>query len=401
MKIDASQRTLYALGFLHPRSRLSRFKLNSLIESKVISTVGIVYRQCGEGKGTHHDHYTLQKNASTRTCILKPSGLSTEPFNIYMKQVTHHLPFEIDVKTIDEETPSSREFGLLFIPGASKQSYDHKDFQKRKDYQTSLIKKARLEGRPILAICGGCWQLWQEFEGRLKVVKDHNYRGGMMRIKETTGKVGHNKQIHRIRFLSKNLMISRVMTKNSEDTTLQSVNSVHWLAPSEEKIPKFLEVSALSVADETLAPKVVHQDETRLLNPEECIEAFESKYGAPIIGIQWHPEAYYKNTKDISIVDYMIQAGKTYLIKKNLLDELKDLFNEKLNKTTLKWTHLSKVTPEEPSLITTKKSSRKPVSLVKRKRKKTVSLKQQSEDIRKFFRQFVHNNTQVDSKIGF
>ena len=62
--------------------------------------------------------------------------------------------------------------------------------------------------------------------------------------------------------------------------------------------------------------------------PEEnVIEAAETCYGAPVILVQWHPEAFNSDDTDgkyhRSILAYMAKAGDTYYLKQKMLSELK------------------------------------------------------------------------------
>ena len=59
------------------------------------------------------------------------------------------------------------------------------------------------------------------------------------------------------------------------------------------------------------------------------IEAFEMKHGAPTVGIQWHPEAYFKqrptpeDKRHTNILKSMAEAGDAYQAKRRMLGELK------------------------------------------------------------------------------
>jgi gamma-glutamyl-gamma-aminobutyrate hydrolase PuuD len=334
--LHSTQKTLWQVGVYSQnkhKSLISKATKAYLAHSK--PPVGIALRQCGGGKGAYYDHYTLQLTTQTPTVVLKQETMKIANFVEQLRQVTHSLQYEVsnieDYKTSAEATP--KEFGLLFIPGVSRKSYEREDFEVRKQFQSDLIKRAVLEGRPILAICGGCWQLWEEFGGKVKEVKGHSYRAGMPRILDTTGKVGYNKQIHRLNLEADSHILCGAMMLPSFENQSPTVNSVHWLAPSDEIVPSFLDVSAKSVADESIAPKITRDGETRVINPDTCIEAFESKNGVPIIGVQWHPEAYTKNSPEsykprnqISILKYMIESGKSFQLKKKMVCELKNIF---------------------------------------------------------------------------
>ena len=51
---------------------------------------------------------------------------------------------------------------------------------------------------------------------------------------------------------------------------------------------------------------------------------FESNMGAPILGIQWHPEGYNGDGAPVhkNLLNYMRLAGDAYAAKRNMLKEL-------------------------------------------------------------------------------
>jgi gamma-glutamyl-gamma-aminobutyrate hydrolase PuuD len=170
--------------------------------------------------------------------------------------------------------------------------------------------------------------------GKIRSVDDHNYRGGMPQIKESTGKVGHNKQMHKIKLKDDAYLLKASMTiKQKEGFVVNDsipVNSVHSHAVDEKFIPPWFTISATTVQDDALAPLSVDGTK-RLLKPEEdSVEAFESAYGAPWLGIQWHLEAYTSNTDpkyfpDIhrNILKYMMQSGQVYQQRQEIVQEIK------------------------------------------------------------------------------
>lgn len=369
VKIQNNQRTLKQFGF-HSKRKHREIVERTIRASTIAPTpaTGISYRDCGGGKGAFWDHYTIQNNTQAPTVIVKSASTSTRLFGHYVRQSTLEFPAGIENLNISSTAPSPKrsatprspsrcasssrspireaapqqdqidplrananiQYGLLFIPGMSRESKEAEEFPERSEFEFAEIRKAQLVGRPILAVCGGSWTLWRAFGGTLRPVKEHNYRGGMPRLDAERGHVQYNKQIHRIELTEEGCILSGGMQINPEDNVHPSVNSVHWLAPSESAIPRALQVSAYALADPNLAPNIPVGGETRPLNPERCIEAFESVFGAPILGVQWHFEAYgSKNVAKVDeahhtgILNYMMLAGKTFQLKQTLLAELK------------------------------------------------------------------------------
>lgn len=57
------------------------------------------------------------------------------------------------------------------------------------------------------------------------------------------------------------------------------------------------------------------------------MESFESLLGAPIIGVQWHPEGYDSN-KDSShsnLLRYMALAGQAYAGKRTIIQQIQEM----------------------------------------------------------------------------
>jgi len=77
------------------------------------------------------------------------------------------------------------------------------------------------------------------------------------------------------------------------------------------------------------------------MSPESAtVEAFESSWGAPTVGIQWHPEGYnlddqklhqrknsqyFKPAEQIRLLRYLAQAGDAYAHKRGMILQLRQL----------------------------------------------------------------------------
>jgi len=100
-------------------------------------------------------------------------------------------------------------------------------------------------------------------------------------------------------------------------------NSVHTTAMSPSIIPSNMKIAAKSLQCDDSPANRSPQD--------NVIEAVETCYGAPMLLIQWHPEAF--NTDDPdgeyhrNILTYMARAGDTYYWKQKMLLELKRQFS--------------------------------------------------------------------------
>lgn len=333
----ADQRTIFqVLNTEDPKLKRIKKTIETNTQTTNKAPIVIPYRKDGNGKGAHFDHLSFQILTNMETQIAYEESTSPRSFSDYLSNQTHALKYgemnqfgNIIPKIFD--LGSHLNNGLLVIPGTMRSDFDKKtpDYITRKQHQNALIKEASLRGQPVIALCGGAWELFGYFGGGLVDVKDHNYGGGMPRIKDTTGKIGNNKQLHRIQLLNKAYILKGAMQYENYKhvNPYPPVNSVHWKAPSPENFPKNFVVSAVSKKDDELAP--VGRNKKKM-QPEQCIEAFESAHGAPMLGILWHSEAYTANTESKffpqqhkQLLFYMALAGVSYMLKQNMLEELK------------------------------------------------------------------------------
>ncbi|OJX14055.1 MAG: hypothetical protein BGO77_01690 [Caedibacter sp. 37-49] len=302
--------------------KVDRKKITSAKPAPIV----IAFRDEGSGKGAFYDHYTVQKATKYPTLISAHPKMRLKSLKDHSKTITYRLKHGVEQEgqVIPESIDNFSDQGLLFIPGRIR---DNEFEPVRKEHEENILKQARLRGQPILAVCAGSWRLWEALGGKLEEVSDHSYGGGMIRLNEM-GKIGYNKQIHRIKVES-NTLLNDIMNI-SKETDRPSVNSVHWKAPSEKKIPSLVRVSAKAVADNKIAPNT--RQGTQMKPQNDTIEAFENQYGAPLLGIQWHPEAYTKNDSDemtpdkhIAILEFMAKAGQAYHHKRLMLKELEEV----------------------------------------------------------------------------
>ncbi len=301
----------------------------------VKSPIAISYRDEGNGKGAFYDHYTIRRITQTLTVMGTTPAIPTTAFANYLNYRAGHNEFGLSLNTnLPESHPSVFEYaGLLFIPGRARETEDKRPavHEARTKHEQKLIREAVLHGQPILAVCAGSWQLWEYFGGHTVNVTDHNYGAGMPRILNN-GKVGYNKQIHRIKINAHSLLAASMgYTAATVQQARPSVNSVHWAAPDTNSTPDALTVTAYSVRDDSIAPNS-RQGGTMAVQANTA-EAFETKHGAPILGVQWHPEAYNVDDKasmssknQLSVLQYMAEAGHTYQNRRRVVQELKDKF---------------------------------------------------------------------------
>jgi len=299
-----------------------------------------------DAQGMLFDHMRFQQITQFPTRTLVPSDQALEKkiegvFFSVLKQHPAQLPYgekNPDQITYPPFVQSSAGAGLLLIPGRVR-AVEDEPIRLIHEYQ--VIRGALNRGQPILAVCAGLWRVWEQMvvwtkypdemnlpaqnlshwhekNKTLVDVKDHNYNGGMIRLDALGTGASYNVQIHDI-VVRPNTMVGAPLKSQNYRTT---ANSVHWKAVNPQKGPKNITISATSASNPSLQKKSRQGD---WMQPEEgAAEAFESTFGAPIMGLQWHPEGY--KTTDAGgfhskVVKFMAQAGSAYAAKRAMLKE--------------------------------------------------------------------------------
>lgn len=337
-------------------NRLARLRKTSTPRAPII----ISYRghqTDKDGVGMVFDHMRLQELTRVATKVLLPdiSGMAViETIKIYFKnslwengaqltfgnavrhQYINPKPPKNEetnnnvVKVIvePEYTTNPSEDGLLLIPGRAR-AIENESI--RLAHEFKVIKQALNRGQPMLGICAGSWRVWIQclewinnpsrksstewtniINNSLIDVKDHCY-AQMLSLKVNGRDCGYNKEIHDVILADSNL-------KQISGITRMTVNSVHWKAINPNTVIKNFRSCATSAVNPNIE---VHHRNKSLMIPQDCVEAFESVFGAPILGIQWHLEGYDRGTPHARILDYMAKAGDAYSAKRKMLAQFR------------------------------------------------------------------------------
>jgi|GEM_PF-4261160 len=280
--------------------------------------------------GAFFDHYVMRNISGHNTKIRAPASTNFNTFNKFINTDTtlalgvgDNLGEREIPEVFDNKAPPQ---GLLFIPGNARD-----DDYEREQYENELLKRAKLYGQPVLTICGGSWKLYKFFGGVVNTVTDHCYSS--MPYIVSNGGIGNNVQVHRIMF-NPNTMVKSAMSLWSNKTYTPSqfpkVNSVHWKVPDITNVPGDLEISALSVPGEWS----VNGRQGKMNSEAGTVEAFETKFGAPMVGVLWHLEAYFSNKdysyedeRHLNLIKYMAIAGDAFGAKQNMLKEFKQKYS--------------------------------------------------------------------------
>jgi gamma-glutamyl-gamma-aminobutyrate hydrolase PuuD len=213
---------------------------------------------------------------------------------------------------------------------------------RREAFEIRLMQKAKSQGIPLLAVCAGSWRLTSAYGGKTFAVPDehvkyHEEWGGAERNPDRTALLKSKTMLHGLHSAAqrnKTLIFSGGVAQkhlaNSSNpnqeyaTNSIAVNSTHWrVSPPPESQPG----TDFNRHFETTALDAVHK----------TVEAYESKFGAPTIAVQWHPELVLPEVrnKDGSrsivpaykthrmLLEGLVESGLSYKRKKTVLRDLK------------------------------------------------------------------------------
>jgi gamma-glutamyl-gamma-aminobutyrate hydrolase PuuD len=348
------------------RSPASRAKVAALVSHaienrrrKVHSPVTIVHREEGRGTGAFWDHYTTQKMTGRPTLALHPAEV--KPTIVSHVEGTekrgHNYRGAMPVtapSTISSEFGSGS--GLLMIAGTnvgleSEQPRRHREHtptreaavrhSRREQLERELLREARLTGRPVLAVCGGSWRLLEAYGGQTRLVDANTHQSRVMPFLRADGLVGGGSHIreHGLRIGDDRSVLSAAMQSGTRTNLPTSVNSVHWAVADERRRNELTGVARLPSSSLTESGEQMLQVTARGVTSQRrpypglsqaelqerhryAVEAFETRHGAPMLGLQWHPEAYNPNQPEYhanrNVLNFMAGAGDAYEARRSV-----------------------------------------------------------------------------------
>jgi gamma-glutamyl-gamma-aminobutyrate hydrolase PuuD len=294
-----------------------------------------------DGMGMVYDHLRFQSVTDHWTRPYAPQNVRAAVEQFFSQAVKNHgvtFPIKLTPKRAYNKpnvTAVCNEAGLLVIPGRVRAIEDE---PVRLAFETKIIREALNRGQPILAICAGAWRLFDELKdwidtpkaevalnkwrntASLIEVKDHVY-SQMIGLKKKDVQATYNVAIHGVKFVQ-GTHVQKMVSRKGYHQKSQSVNSVHWKAINPRSLPMNVEISAHSEIDDKIRLKNRHGE---WMEPTEgSVEAFEMMFGAPVVGIQWHPEAYEESNPSGRLLKAMAKAGDAYYAKTLMLKEFKE-----------------------------------------------------------------------------
>lgn len=168
----------------------------------------------------------------------------------------------------------------LFIPGGQDRDSEGSNEQTtRHAYEQALVKEARSIGMPTLAVCGGSRAFAKAFGAQ---------ETRLSKSQRRIHKQKTSSQAHGLSFPEPHSILGGA---SPTPGTLDQINSTH------EKIADLstvdmLPTSSIGIDTPEQELRVTATDEAN--NPE----GFETRYGAPMVGVTSHPEAIYRGSGD-------------------------------------------------------------------------------------------------------
>jgi len=341
------------VGFSISRSASGR-KAKSLLVSRKLTAanpikrqpITITHREDAFGSGAFWDHYT------TRSTTGRTTEVSHDPAvrpTLEAPGARKQGKYKGDLPGGLPQSSRGTGKGLLMITGGNygldsekprnaehvpKEGGARARHGQRVAHEAGLLRQAQLTGRPVLGICGGSWRVLESYGGSTVGVKPKTHQTKKMPYLTTKGVVAKVASQHGLS-MARRSMLSSVF-KDDAGQTPDRVNSAHW-AVAEESSPGLLKgTPTIGTKKQPLllvsargstpggAPYINSGDKHA-----HSVEAFETRHGAPAMGIQWHPEAYGGDFPQSHIqankrlLNWMAQAGDAYEARRDMTAQFK------------------------------------------------------------------------------
>jgi gamma-glutamyl-gamma-aminobutyrate hydrolase PuuD len=239
---------------------------------------------------------------------------------------------------------------MVYIPGSSfdpeaEHCVDHpkngSPDVRRERFEIQIIKRAKEHGIPVLAVCAGSWRLANVFGGKTiglppQEVAMHEKWDGIRDMTEPT-ELMEGSSLHHI----------HLNAQQNRSIVYQDGRAERELAITKDKYQNFnkgiLKVNTthtrVSLKPEDQPNTAFHRffKTSAIDQMTKTVEAFESEYGVPMMGVQFHPEYAIPALRDAngggrevedykthrSILTAFVQAGLAYKSKKNVLQAIR------------------------------------------------------------------------------
>lgn len=303
--------------------------------------ITITHREDAHGAGAFWDHYTTRSTTGRATEISHHPGVTT---TLEAPGMQKQGKFKGDLPGGHPSSGIGGGKGLLMITGGNYgldseappnpshvvSGSARERHGRRVAHEKDQLKQAQMTGRPVLGICGGSWRVLESYGGSTLGVQPKTHQTKKMPYLTTKGVVAKVASQHGLE-VAPHTMLSSVF-KDDAGRTPDQVNTAHW-AVAEESSPGRLKGTPMLAPERkpllTVSARGGTSGDPPYINRTskqhaQSVEAFETRHGAPTMGIQWHPEAYGGNFPPSHIqankrlVSWMAQAGDAYEARRDM-----------------------------------------------------------------------------------
>ncbi|MEN7431169.1 MARTX multifunctional-autoprocessing repeats-in-toxin holotoxin RtxA [Chromobacterium sp. TRC.1.1.SA] len=198
------------------------------------------------------------------------------------------------------------------------------EHQSRSAYELRLLEIARARGIPVMAVCAGSWRLLEAYGGAVRTLRRTSSRDNHKASGQNPWQLEHQLR------LMEGKIPSQVMGSQVDaDSNVEGVNSTHWAVPVHEDTPDGPKLRDGAGTPSRWLSISAEDPDTK------TVEAYESRHGAPVMGLQWHPEAYLpgmlgessgsEDARELSraIFEYMVWSAQTAQQRTELVAAIK------------------------------------------------------------------------------
>lgn len=319
------------------------------------TNVGVSFRTDARGKS--HEEYDKEgitamnslPGLSGMTPVSLPKGAKGEdsPDRSYNHTILDdvHMLF-IPGSPYRNQTQTGRDPGNKADEMLNEPTKKHalQERSERSAFEKQMIQRAKTLGMPVMSVCAGTWSLVDAYGGEVETLPENERRLHKAEDREDTWTLSHDLATQKGTVLDS---FSRGRNTNPESHrgrrrahTVHDVNSTHWA------VVKADERGKLTARD----PKALDPNDSLEVGAwakgdgvPKSVEGVSSKSGAPVLGLQWHPESYLPNMpgevkgrskreqeKSVNakrLFTAMGQAAQTYKNKRSVVAEIKQRMN--------------------------------------------------------------------------
>ncbi len=186
-------------------------------------------------------------------------------------------------------TPKDAEYNSATVPKAK--AHAREEHESRAAYELLLIEQAKNLGMPVIAVCAGSWRLLQAYGGVVETLPADER--ALHAVKKEPWSLRHTVDVVPDTRLAD--IFASVQPGGTEALSGTPMTSTHWAAAAEVGPGALLQGVDAAKKDAEVRR---HPDDILAVaartseQGSSSVEAFETRSGAPVLGIQWHPETH-------------------------------------------------------------------------------------------------------------